>query len=56
MHRDIALERYKDLAFRACDKPKSYRRPLVKYPPVVVVEQSEAECLPDSVSVSSEEE
>jgi hypothetical protein len=31
-HRDIALGRYKDLAFRACDKSKSYCRPLVKYP------------------------
>jgi hypothetical protein len=35
-HRDIALERYRDLAFRACDKSKSYCRPLVKYPPVDV--------------------
>jgi hypothetical protein len=35
-HRDIALGRYKDLAFRACDKSKSYCRPLVKYPPVDV--------------------
>jgi hypothetical protein len=35
-HRDISLGRYKDLAFRACDKSKSYSRPLVKYPPVVV--------------------
>jgi hypothetical protein len=35
-HRDIALERYKDLAFRACNKSKSYCRPLVKYPPVDV--------------------
>jgi hypothetical protein len=34
--RDIALGRYKDLAFRACDKSKSYCRPLVKYPPVDV--------------------
>jgi hypothetical protein len=33
-HRDIALGRYKDLAFRTCDKSKSYCRPLVKYPPV----------------------
>jgi hypothetical protein len=33
-HRDIALRRYKDLAFRACDKSKSYCRPLVKYPPI----------------------
>jgi hypothetical protein len=33
-HRDIALRLYKDLAFRACDKSKSYCRPLVKYPPV----------------------
>jgi hypothetical protein len=32
--RDIALGRYKDLEFRACDKSKFYRRPLVKYPPV----------------------
>jgi hypothetical protein len=36
-YRDIALERYKDLAFRACDKSKSYCRPLVKYPPVDVL-------------------
>jgi hypothetical protein len=36
-HRDIALGRYKDLAFRACDKSKSYCRPLVKYPPVDVI-------------------
>jgi hypothetical protein len=35
-HRDIALGRYKDLAFRACDKSKSYCRPLVNYPPVDV--------------------
>jgi hypothetical protein len=35
-HRDIALGRYKDLAFRACDKSKSYCRSLVKYPPVNV--------------------
>jgi hypothetical protein len=35
-HRDIALGRYKDLAFRACDESKSYCRPLVKYPPVNV--------------------
>jgi hypothetical protein len=33
-HRDIALGRYKDLSFRACDKSKSYCQPLVKYPPV----------------------
>jgi Reverse transcriptase (RNA-dependent DNA polymerase) len=36
MHRDIALGRYKDLAFCACDKSKSYCRPLVKYSPVDV--------------------
>jgi hypothetical protein len=30
-HRDIALGRYKDLAFRACDKSKSYCRSLMKY-------------------------
>jgi hypothetical protein len=35
-HRVIALGRYKDLKFRACDKSKSYCRPLVKYPPVEV--------------------
>jgi hypothetical protein len=35
-HRDIALGRYKDLGFRACDKSKSYCRPLEKYPPVDV--------------------
>jgi Reverse transcriptase (RNA-dependent DNA polymerase) len=35
-HRDTALGRYKDLAFRACDKSKSNCRPLVKYPPVDV--------------------
>jgi hypothetical protein len=35
-HRVIALGGYKDLAFRACDKSKSYCRPLVKYPPVDV--------------------
>jgi Reverse transcriptase (RNA-dependent DNA polymerase) len=35
-HRDISLGRYKDLAFRACDKSKSYCLPLVKYPPVDV--------------------
>jgi hypothetical protein len=32
-HRNIALECYKDLAFRACIKSKSYCRPLVKYQP-----------------------
>jgi hypothetical protein len=35
-HRDIALGRYKDLAFRACDKSKSNCRPLVNYSPVDV--------------------
>jgi hypothetical protein len=30
-HRDNALGRYKDLAFRACDKSKSYCRPLMKH-------------------------
>jgi hypothetical protein len=35
-HRDIALGLYKDLKFRACDKSKSYCRPLVMYPPVDV--------------------
>jgi Reverse transcriptase (RNA-dependent DNA polymerase) len=35
-HRDIALGCYTDLAFRACDKSKSYCRPLVNYPPVDV--------------------
>jgi hypothetical protein len=35
-HRNIALGRYKDLAFRAFDKSKSYCRPLVKCPPVDV--------------------
>jgi hypothetical protein len=35
-HRDIALGRYKDLAFRTCDNSKSYCRPLVKYLPVDV--------------------
>jgi hypothetical protein len=34
-HPDIALGRYKDLAFRACGNSKFYCRPLVKYPPVV---------------------
>jgi hypothetical protein len=34
VHRNIALGRYKDLAFRASDKSKYYCRPLVKYPPV----------------------
>jgi hypothetical protein len=33
-HRDIALGRHKDLAFRACDKSKSCCGPLVKYPPI----------------------
>jgi Reverse transcriptase (RNA-dependent DNA polymerase) len=33
-HRNIAVRRYKDLAFRACDKSKSYCLPLVKYSPV----------------------
>jgi hypothetical protein len=35
-HWDIALRRYKYLAFRACDNSKSYCRPLVKYQPVDV--------------------
>jgi hypothetical protein len=35
-HRNIALGRYKDLAFRACDKSKSYCRPVMKHPPVDV--------------------
>jgi Reverse transcriptase (RNA-dependent DNA polymerase) len=35
-HRDTALGRYKDLAFRACEKSKSYCRALVKYSPVDV--------------------
>jgi hypothetical protein len=34
--RVIALGRYKDLAFCACDKSKSYCRPLVNYTPVDV--------------------
>jgi hypothetical protein len=33
---DIALRRYKDLAFRACDKSNSNCRPLVNYSPVDV--------------------
>jgi hypothetical protein len=56
-HRDIALERYKDLAFRTCDESKSYCRPLVKYPPVhVCPSRARRNVYPDSVSVSSEEE
>jgi hypothetical protein len=35
-HGSIALGCYKDLAFRACDKSKSYCRLMVKYPPVDV--------------------
>jgi hypothetical protein len=35
-HRVIAVGRYEDLEFRACDKSKSYCRLLVKYPPVDV--------------------
>jgi hypothetical protein len=35
-HRKISLRRYKDLAFRACDKSKSFCRPLVKYSPLDV--------------------
>jgi hypothetical protein len=35
-HRDVAMGRCKDLAFRACDKSKSYCRLLVKHPPVDV--------------------
>jgi hypothetical protein len=35
-HRDISLGHYKDLEFCACDRSKSYCRPLVKYPPVDV--------------------
>jgi hypothetical protein len=35
-HRDIALGRYEDLSFRACDKSKSYCRALMKYPLVDV--------------------
>jgi hypothetical protein len=35
-HRDNALGCYKGLAFRAWDRSKSYRRSLVKYPPVDV--------------------
>jgi hypothetical protein len=33
-HRDISLGRYKDLKSRACDKSKSYCRPLVKHLPI----------------------
>jgi hypothetical protein len=56
-HRDIALGRYKDLAFRACDKSKSYCGPLVKYPPVdVFPSRARRNVYTDSVSVSSEEE
>jgi hypothetical protein len=56
-HRDIALGRYKYLAFRACDKSKSYCRPLVKYPPVDVLRAEQMRNIyPDSVSVLSEEE
>jgi hypothetical protein len=55
-HRDIYLGRYKDLAFRACDKSKSSCRPRVKYPPVDVPSRAKRNVYPESVSVSSEEE
>jgi hypothetical protein len=35
-HRNISMGGYKDLVIHACDKSKSYYRPLVKYPPVDV--------------------
>jgi hypothetical protein len=54
---DIALGRYKDLAFRACDKSKSYCRPLVKVPACRrFPSRARRNFYPDSVSVSSEEE
>jgi hypothetical protein len=56
-HREIALGRYKDLAFRACDKSKSYCRPLVKLPACRrFPSRARRNFYPDSVSVSSEEE
>jgi hypothetical protein len=51
-HRDIALGRYKDLAFRACDKSKSYCRPLVKYPPVDVFRAERGEMPTQTVYLS----
>jgi hypothetical protein len=56
-HRDITLGRHEHLAFRACDKSKSYCRPLVKYPPVDVFRAERGGMSTQtSVSVSSEEE
>jgi hypothetical protein len=51
-HRDIALGRYKDLAFRGCDESKSYCRPLVKYPPVDVFRAERGEKSTQTVYLS----
>jgi hypothetical protein len=57
-HWDISLGRYKDLAFRACDKSKYYCRPLVKYPPVDVFQAEQGGistvfCRPDQCSLTN---
>jgi hypothetical protein len=51
-HRDIVLGHYKDLAFRACDKSKSYCRPPVKYPPVDVFRAERGGISTQTVSLS----
>jgi hypothetical protein len=54
-HRNVTLGRCKDLSFRACDKSKSYCRPLVKHPPVDDF-RARRSVYQNSEFVSSEEE
>jgi hypothetical protein len=54
-HRDIALGRFKDLAFRACDKSTSYCRPLVKYSPVDVFRAERGEMSTQTVYLSHQQ-
>jgi hypothetical protein len=51
-HRNNSLGRYKDLAFRACDKSKSYCRPLVNYPSVDVFRAERGEMSTQTVYLS----
>jgi hypothetical protein len=51
-HWDITLGRYKDLAFRACDKSKVYCRPLVNYQPEDVFRAEQGGMSTQTVSLS----
>jgi hypothetical protein len=54
-HQDIALGHYKDLAFRACDKSKSYCRSLVNCPPVDVFRAEQGGISTQTVYLSHQE-